>query len=337
MSELPSKFDGVDRAAIFLLSLGENEAAEILKHMGPKEVQRVGMAMSSLHNITRVDVATVVSYFLAEAESFTALGVGSDDYIRSVLVNALGEDKANGVIDRILMGGKTKGLETLKWMEPRGIAEIIRLEHPQIISIILAYLEPDQAAEVLAFFPERVKTDIMMRIASLDGIPPSALTELNAIMESQFSGANTNIKTSSVGGVKTAANILNNMEGASESDILEKIKEVDSDLGQAIQDNMFVFENLIEIDDKGIQLLLREISSETLLVALKAAPDPLKEKIFNNMSKRASEMLRDDMEVRGAVKLSEVETAQKEVLAIARRMADAGEITLGGKGEEYVE
>lgn len=337
MSEMLRKYTGVESAAIFLLSLGEGEAAQVLRHMGPKEVQKVGSAMSSLQNVTRTDVASIVSYFLADAESQTALGVGNDDYIRSVLTNALGEEKANGVIDRILMGGKTKGLETLKWMEPRSIAEVIRLEHPQIISIILAYLDPDHAADVLALFPDRVRTDIMMRIASLDGIPPSALAELNEIMEKQFSGAeSSNVKTSSVGGVKTAANILNNIEGALETEIIEKIREIDSDLGQAIQDNMFVFENIIDIDDRGIQLLLREVSSDSLVVALKAAPDPLKEKMFNNMSKRASEMLRDDLEVKGPVKVSEVETAQKEILAIARRMSDSGEISLGGRGEEYV-
>jgi len=336
MSEMPTKYDGVERAAILLLSLGEGEASAVLKHMGPKEVQKLGTAMSTLQNVTRNDVSNVLSYFSQEVETHTALGVGNDEYIRNVLVQALGDDKANSIIDRVLMGGKTKGLETLKWMDPRSVAEIIRLEHPQIIAIVLAYLDPDHAAEVIALFPERVRTDILMRIASLDGIPPSALAELNLILEKQFAGSTTNVKTSSVGGVKTAANILNSMEGSIEADIIEKVKEIDADLGQQLQDNMFVFENLLEIDDRGIQALLREISSESLILGLKAAPDALKEKVFKNMSKRAAEMLRDDMEVRGPVKLSEVEGAQKEILAIARRMADAGDISLGGKGEQYV-
>jgi len=328
---------GSERAAILLLTLGEQYASEVLKHMGPKEVQKLGSSMAALSNVSKDQVGTVLSDFCTTVDNQTALGVGSDDYIRNVLVSALGEDKASGVLDRILAGSNSKGLEALKWMEARSVAEIIRLEHPQIIAIVLAYLDSDQSAEVLALFPERVRVDVLMRVATLDGIQPSALHELDEIMERQFSGDNTsNVKSSSVGGIKTAANILNNMDTSIEAGLLEKVKEADGDLGQKIQDHMFVFENLLEVDDRGIQSLLREVSSENLLLALKGADQEMKDKIFKNMSKRAAEMLRDDLEAKGPVKLSEVEAAQKEILTVARRMADAGQLALGGSGEEYV-
>lgn len=333
-----SKLPGVERAAVLLLSIGEQYASEVLKHMGPKEVQKLGSAMATMTNLTKVQVSEVLTNFCEMVDNQTALGVGSEDYIRTVLVKALGEDKAGGVIDRILLGSNSKGLEALKWMDARAVAEVIRLEHPQIIAIVLAYLDSDQSAEVLALFPERVRVDVLMRIATLDGIQPSALHELNEIMEKQFSGNSTsNVKSSSVGGVKTAANILNNMDSGIETVLLEKVKEADADLGQKIQDLMFVFENLLDVDDRGIQSLLREVSSENLLIALKGADQNMRDKIYKNMSKRAAEILRDDLEAKGPVRLSEVEAAQKEILTVARRMADAGELMLGGKGgEEYV-
>lgn len=331
-----SKINGIERAAILLLSLGETDAAAVLRHMGPKEVQKVGSAMATLSNVSKDQVAAVLQDFATTVENQTNLGVGSEDYIRKVLVSALGEDKAGGVIDRILLGRNTKGLEALKWMDPRAVAEIIRLEHPQIIAIVLSYLESDQSAEVLGHLPERTRPDILMRIAALDGIQPSALHELDEILEKQFSG-NTNVKSSSVGGVKAAANILNFVDSSQEGAIMDSIKEMDAEVGQKIQDLMFVFDNLIEIDDRGIQALLREVSSDSLLLALKGSDEGIKEKIFKNMSKRAAEMLRDDLEAKGPVKLSEVEGAQKEILAIARRMSESGDIVLGGKGaDQYV-
>ncbi len=330
------ELNGVERAAILLMTLGEKAAAEVLKHMDPKEVQKVGAAMAQIDNVTRHQVDEVLRRFCQTVQDETGLGLGSDEYVRKVLINALGQDKAEGLIDRIIQGGNTKGLETLKWMDPRAVAEIIRLEHPQIMAIVLSYLEPDQAAEVLALFPERVRVDVTLRIASLDGIQPNALNELNDILEKQFSG-NSNVKSSSVGGIKAAANILNFMDSSIEAEIMDSIKEVDADLGQNIQDLMFVFDNLLDVDDRDIQTILREISSESLVLALKGADDALKEKIFKNMSKRAAEMLRDDLEAKGPVKLSDVEGAQKEILAVARRLADAGDISLGGGGgEEYV-
>jgi len=328
--------NGVQRSAVLLMTLGEKAASEVLKHMDPKEVQKLGAAMAQIDNISRQQVDDVLRNFCSTVQEETGLGLGSDEYVRKVLINALGEDKAEGLIDRIIQGGNTKGLETLKWMDPRAVAEIIRLEHPQIMAIVLSYLEPDQAAEVLALFPDRVRVDVTLRIASLDGIQPNALNELNDILEKQFSG-NSNVKSSSVGGIKAAANILNFMDSSIEGEIMDSVKEVDADLGQNIQDLMFVFGNLLEVEDRDIQTILREISSESLVLALKGAEDALQEKIFKNMSKRAAEMLRDDLEAKGPVKLSDVEGAQKEILSVARRLADAGDISLGGGGgEEYV-
>ncbi len=325
----------VDAAAILLMSLGEADAAQILKHMGPKEVQRVGTSMAALQNVTQDQVEGVMMQFLETVGSQTGMGIGSDQYIKNMLNEALGEDKAASLIDRILVGGNTTGLDTLKWMDGRAVAELIRYEHPQIQAIVVSYLEPDQAAEVLAIFDEKVRLDVMMRVASLETIQPQALQELNDILEKQFSG-NAATKTSKIGGVKCAAEIMNFMDTSIEGDLMDSIKEIDSDLGTEIEDLMFVFENLKDVDDRGIQTLLREVSSEVLIIALKGADTELQEKIFKNMSKRAAELLRDDLEAKGPVKISEVESAQKDILTIARRLADSGEISLGGSGEEMI-
>ncbi|KZX76972.1 flagellar motor switch protein FliG [Oleiphilus sp. HI0009] len=325
----------LEAAAVLLLSLGEADAAQILKHMGPKEVHRVGSTMASLTNITQEQVEAVLIEFIEEVGRQTGMGIGSDQYIKNMLNEALGEDKASGLIDRILVGGNTTGLDTLKWMEGRAVAELIRYEHPQIQAIVVSYLEPDQAAEVLGILDEKVRLDVMMRVASLDSIQPQALQELNDILEKQFSG-NTATATSKIGGVKTAADIMNFMESSIEGDLMDNIKEIDSDLGNEIEELMFVFDNLKDVDDRGIQTLLREVSSEVLIVALKGADADLQEKIFNNMSKRAAELLRDDLEAKGPVKVSEVEASQKDILTIARRLADSGEIALGGSGEEMI-
>lgn len=330
-----SKLTRTEQAAILLMSVGEVTAAEILKHMGPKEVQRLGTAMTQLKDVQQYEVEVVLSNFMAEVRTQTGLGLGSDSYIRNMLVTALGEDKANGLIDRILLGGNTTGLDTLKWMEARSVADIIRNEHPQIQAIVLAYLEADQSAEILTYFPEKVRLDVMMRVAALDSVQPSALQELNNILEKQFSGA-AGSQTKQMGGYKTAAEIMNNLDSSIEGELMNAIKEIDEDLGTQIADLMFVFDNLKDVDDRGIQALLREVSSEVLILALKGADEDLREKIFKNMSKRAAELMRDDLETKGPVKISEVEGAQKEILTIARRMSDAGEINLGGSGEAMV-
>jgi len=331
------KRNGTERAAILLLSLGEQEAAEVMKHMGAKDVQRIGGAMTQLQNISRQDVSGILNEFTVAVEGQTSLGVGVDEYLRKVLTSALGEDKAAGVIDRILFGRSSKGLEALKWMDARAVAEVVRLEHPQIISIVLAYLDPDQSAEVLAQFPEWLRTDVIMRIATLDGIQPTALHELDEVIEKTFAGKQGALKTSIIGGVKTAANILNFLDTSQESTLVESIRKVDDALGQKIQDLMFVFNDLMEVDDRGMQEVLRAVPGEKLLLAMKGADDGLKDKIYRNMSQRAAEMMRDDLEAKGPVRLSEVEAAQKEILAIVRKMAESGTVQLGGKGgDAYV-
>lgn len=322
----------VERAAILLMTLGEKDAAEILKHMGPKEVQRVGTAMATLKNINQGQVEGVVSEFLDAVSGQTGMGLGSDDYIRNMLTQALGNDKAGALIDRILLGGNTTGLDSLKWMEPRQVADLIRHEHPQIQAIVVSYLDADQSAEILSNFDEKVCLDIIMRVAALEAVQPAALQELNDILERQFSGK-AGAQTTSMGGVKVAASIVNFVDSTIAAELLEQIKEVDEDLGTQIQDLMFVFDNLVDVDDRGIQTLMREVSTDLLVVALKGADPLVQEKIFKNMSKRAAELLRDDLEAKGPVKVSEVEASQKEILTIARRLADAGEIVLGGGGE----
>jgi len=332
----PMSLTGVQKAAVLLMAMGSENAAEVLKHLNPKEVQGLGAAMASLENVNKITMETVMDSFISEVNNQTSMGIGSEDYIRDMMVNALGEDKASNMIDRILLGSGNKGLESLKWMDARSVAEVIRLEHPQIIAIVLSYLESDQSAEVLKMLPERARPDILMRVASLEGIPPSALQELDKIMEKQFSGTQ-NVSQNSMGGFKTAANILNFMDSSIESAIMDSIGEHDQEMQDGISELMFVFENLNDVDDRGIQALLREVSTDSLTLALKGADDGLKDKIIKNMSKRAGEMLREDMEARGPVRLSEVEAAQKEILSTARRLADEGDINLGGSGgEEFV-
>ena len=326
---------GTERAAILLLTLGEQEAAQVLKHMGAKEVQRIGAAMAKLTNVSKEEVYTVITDFASSVESQTSVGVGAEDFLRKVLVDALGQEKASSIIDRISIGRSTKGLEALKWMDSRAVAELIRLEHPQIIAIVLAYLEADQSAEILTCLPANMRSDIMVRIATLDGVQPSALSELDDIMEKTFAGKGT-ARTSALGGAKAAANIINNLEPSHESVIMDQIVQTDEALGSRIQDLIFVFDNLLEIDDRSMQELLRQVSSDKLLLAMKGCEDAMKEKIFKNMSQRAAEMLKDDLESKGPVRISEVEGAQKEILQTARKLAESGAIALAGKGDEYV-
>lgn len=327
------KLTGAERAAVFLMSVGEAHAASVLKLIGPKEVQKIGAVMAGLKNISRQQVNAVIEDFTTAVDEHTNLGIGNEEYVRKVLVNALGEDKASGLIDRILLGRNSKGLEALKWMDPRAVAEVIRLEHPQIVAIVLAYLDSDQAAAVLQSLPENMRAAVLMRIASLDGIQPQALHELDEILERQFHGK-ANVKSSSVGGPKAAADILNFVDGSAEAKIMESISESDETLAGQIQELMFVFNDLAQVDGRGIQVLLREVTSDTLVMALKGADEGVKEKIFANMSKRAAEMLRDDLEAKGPARLSDVEAAQKEILAIARRLSDAGTIALGGRSAD---
>jgi flagellar motor switch protein FliG len=304
--------------------------------MGPKEVQLVGSTMAQLGPISSHMVDQALEEFILEIKNETGLGLDSDEYIRNMLTNALGADKAGSIIDRILLGANSKGIEQLKWMDTRSIADLIRLEHPQIISIILTLLDPDQAAAVLTLLPENMRSDILMRIATLEGVQPAALRELDEIMEKQLTGSD-GVKSSQIGGIDAAANILNFIESAVSEPMMQDINESNADLAQRIQDKMFVFNDLIAVDDRGIQTLLREVSTDQLLLALRGVDAGLRDKIFANMSRRAAEMLRDDLEAAPPTRLSEVEAAQKDILSIAKRLSDAGELALGGGGgDEFV-
>lgn len=325
---------GPEKAGVLLLTLGEDIAAEILQHMSPKEVQVVGSTMATMNDVSRPTVEYVIDDIFDVLESQTALGIGNDSYIRGMLQKALG-DKAGSVIDRILMGSGSNGLESMKWMDPKAIAEIIRLEHPQIIAIVLSYLESDSAARVLTHLPENMRAGILMRIATLEGVQPAAIKELDSIMERYFSD-NENVKSSMVGGERTAADILNSIDTSIENTIMEQVRAENEELATRIDDMMFVFENLRDVDDRGIQTMMREVSTDLLSLALKGVDDEMRQKFLKNMSSRASEMLLEDMEAKGPVKLSEVEAAQKEILDVARKLEESGEIVLSGGGEEMV-
>jgi len=325
--------DPVEKSAILLISLGTDHAAEVLKHLGPKEVQKLGHAMAALKSVPRGRVDGVLTDFLTEARESAAVHIDTDAYVRSVLTKALGDDKASNLISRILQPGDTNGIEGLKWMDAPTVADLIKNEHPQIIATILVHLAPDHTSDILKQFSDRLRNDVVLRIATLEGIQPEALKELNDVMLRLLSGS-ANIKKSAMGGVRKVADILNFMGTASETAVVDSIREYDPDLAQKILDEMFVFENLLDLDDRAIQLLLREIQSESLILAMKGATETLREKIFKNMSQRAGEMLREDLESRGPVRLSEVEAEQKEILKIVRRLADEGQIVLGGAGGE---
>lgn len=318
---------------MLLLSLGEDAAAEVLKHLGPREVQKLGHAMANIKAVPRDKVETL----LDELDAHTAKGSplsADENMIRAMLTKALGDDKAANLIGRILQGGDTAGIESLKWMDAATVADLIKNEHPQIIATILVHLEYDHAGEILKQFTERLRNDVLLRIATLDGVQPVALRELNEALTRMLAGSAGNVKKAAMGGVRHAAEILNFVGQAAETAIIDNVREYDPDLAQKILDEMFVFENLLDVDDRGIQLLLREIQSDSLIIALKGASPELREKIFKNMSQRAAEMLKEDLESKGPVRLSEVEAEQKEILKIARRLADEGQIQLGGKGGE---
>ncbi|MFN3715149.1 MAG: flagellar motor switch protein FliG [Thiobacillus sp.] len=325
---------GIQNAAVLMLALGEEGAAEVMKYLGPREVQKLGEAMTSMKAIPQERVAQVLNEFNEVAASNSTLGLDSDDYIRSVLTRALGDDKASSLINRILGGtGDASGIESLKWMDGESVADLIHNEHPQTIATILVHLEADHACEILGFFTERLRNDVLLRIATLNGVQPAALRELNDVLAKLLSGGGA-AKKQSMGGTRVAADILNYMSGNNEASAMEYLKNYDPDMAQKIMDEMFVFDNILEIDDRGIQLILREVQSDSLIVALKGANEELREKIFKNMSQRAAEMMREDLESKGPVKLSEVEAQQREILTVIRRLADEGQLTLGAKGEE---
>lgn len=325
------KLEGVEKAAILLLSLSEEDAAQILKHLEPKQVQKVGIAMAQVDDLSQDKISAVHRTFIEQIQDYSTIGFQSEDFIKKALTAALGEDKAATLLDQIILGGGAKGLDSLKWMDSKQVANIIRNEHPQIQTIVLAYLEPDQSAEILGQFSDKVRIDLTMRIANLEEVQPAALQELNEIMEKQFAGQ-AGAQAAKMGGMKAAAEIMNFLDTNIEGQLMDAMREHDEEMAQQIQDLMFVFDNLIDVEDRGIQAILREVQQDSLMRAIKGADEELKDKILKNMSKRAADMLADDLEAMPPIRVSEVETAQKEILAIARRLADAGEIMLGGGG-----
>jgi flagellar motor switch protein FliG len=325
---------GLENAAILLMSLGEEEAAAVFRHLSPKEVQGLGETIQKMKSIPRERVDKVLAMFNTVAAEQSNLVSDTDEYVKSVLRKALGDDKANLLIDRIMTGGgDTAGIESLKWMDPASVGELLRIEHPQIVAAILVHLDYDQAAEVLKTFTERQRNEVLVRVATLDGIQPSALKDLNEVMGRVLAGGERTRKTT-LGGVKAAAEMINLMGTSVETAVLDYIREADNDLAQKIMDNMFTFDDLEKIDDKGIQALLKEVQSESLVIALKGATPEMREKVFRNMSTRAAETLREDLESRGPVRVSEVEAEQKEMLKVVRRLADEGQIVLGGGGDD---
>lgn len=327
---------GAERAAILLLTLGEQDAAELLKHMDAREVQRVGQAMTGLKNIPREKIQAVLASFVQGVEGKGPSAANTTDYMKRVLVSSLGKQRAELLLDRITSGLEPgAGIEHLKWLDPKQVAQIIGEEHPQVIAILLAHLDPEQAGPVCALLPKDLRTDILMRIATLDEVPQSALNELGDVIEKRAAQSSTSPQRR-LGGARLTANMMNAMPRDMQTEVLTEIESGDAELHQKIKDQMFIFENLLQIDDRGIQTILREADSGQLALALRGAEPEVQDKIMRNMSKRAAEILRDDMETRGPVKVSEVEAAQKEIIAIAQRLAEEGTIMIGGGGGDYV-
>lgn len=324
---------GLHDAAILLMSLGEEDAAEVFKHFSPKEVQKLGETIARMRTVSREKMDTVINRFSDAAAEQSLLVSDTGNYVRAVLKRALGDDKASLLIDRILQGGDVSGIESLKWMDPMSVAELLRNEHPQIVATIMVHLDPDQAAAVLMHLGDRPRNEVLLRVATLEGIQPTALKDLNEVLFQVLAGGD-KIRKSSLGGVKAAAEIINLLGNNMDSVVIESIRGYDPDLAQKIMDKMFVFEDVLQLDDKAIQLVLKEVASETLIVALKGAVPELREKFLANMSSRAAEALRDDLESRGPMRLSEVEAQQKEILKTVRRLSDEGQIVIGGGGDD---
>jgi flagellar motor switch protein FliG len=326
---------GTERAAILLMTLGEQTAASVLRHMDVEEVQRLGVAMAGLADVPRERVTDVLGELLVAVQGKTAIGIGTNDYLRKVLTDSLGERRAGALLGRIVKGRDSTGIDALKWMEPRAVAEVIKGEHPQIVATILAHLPSQQAADVLQHFDTAAQADVALRVARLDEVPETALQELDAIVERQTKEASA-IKTARLGGVKAAADMINLLGPGAQTAMIDAIRAEDAELGELIKDALFVFDNLLKVDDRGMQAILREVQADTLATALKGADEEIREKVFKNMSKRAAEILRDDIASKGPVRLSDVEQAQKEVLAVALRLAEEGTIMLAGGGDEFV-
>lgn len=326
---------GLERSAILLMSLGAEAAAEVFKHLSPKEVQKIGETMTRLRMVPRDRVNQVFEQFQSEAAANGVLVEDNDEYVKDVLRKALGDEKAGLLINRILQGSDTSGIESLKWMDSDSVSELVRNEHPQIIASILVHLERDHAGEILSKLPNRLRSDVILRVATLDGIQPNALRELNEVLSRVLAGAD-KLKKTALGGAKVAAEMMNGLGTTLETEVLDAVRETDEELAQAIQDQMFTFDDLVKLDDRAVQTVLREVASDGLVVALKGATAEIRDKVLKNMSSRAAEALREDLESRGPVRVADVEAQQKEILKVVRRLADAGEIAMGGSEDAFV-
>jgi flagellar motor switch protein FliG len=326
---------GTQRAAILLMSLGEQDAANVLKQLDARDVQKLGIAMAELKEVSREQMTAVLDKFIGMADAKSNIAGTPQDYVRRVLTQAVGKQKTDMLLDRVTKGHAGQGIESLKWMESKAVAHIISGEHPQIAAIVLSHLEPEQSAAILPLLPGDMRTEVLMRIATLNEVPQSALTELDQLVEKQASAAPSS-PLRRIGGARTVANILNAMEREQSGEALSEIEKADREMHGKIKELLFIFDNLLEVDDPGIQALLREVGSDKLAVALRGAEPEIQDKILRNMSKRAAEILKEDMDARGPVKLAEVEAAQKEIVVIAQRLADDGSLSLRGKGADFV-
>lgn len=323
------------RAAVLMLLLGEDLASNIISYLDPKEVQSLGAAMVSVAELSQEAVNAVLDQFVETLKKQTSLSLGTIEYVETVLKRALGPDKAASVLSRIMPNRASRGLEILQWMDARAIAEMIRGEHPQVTAIILSVLESEVAADVLAFLPVESRPEVIQRVASLDTVQPSAMEELETIMKKQFSN-NASAASSSFGGVKAAAKIMNFTKVELEGAILQGVGQIDEELMLRIQDNMFSFDNLGSVDNRGIQALMRAVEPDLLMIALKGASDEIKDKFFSNMSSRARGMFIDDMEAKGPLRITEVEDAQKKVMRSARKLSESGDLILAAGGADFV-
>ncbi len=326
---------GSEAAAILLMLLGDDEAADVLSRLEPNEVQHLGAAMFSVADVSEAQVESVFDLFLNRARARTTIGFGAAPRIRSVMEQALGPERAENVLARITPPTRSRALDALRWMDTKTIASLVEHEHPQIAALVLAHLDPPIAADVLQLLPMDVQPDVVYRVATLESVSAEALDELERVLVREVTRSSSTPATSR-GGASEAAKIMNNTRPGADQRIIRSLAKVDKKLAQTIEDEMFIFENLIDVDEKNLGMLLRNVESEILVVALKGADERLREKVFSCMSSRAADSIRDEMEERGPMRLAEVLEAQKEVLAIARRLADAGTIMLAGRGDDYV-
>jgi len=323
----------IRKSAILLMSLGEEGAGSVLQHMSQLEIQLLGEAMAQLTQVKREEASAVLEEFRVETEQYSAIHINATSYLRTVLNKALGDTRAATLLESIFEPSETAtGIERLNHLEANEVVELIHDEHPQIIATLLVHMDRDKAAAVLEKFPERVRDDAVMRIATFGGVQPAALKELTDVLNTMLSGAGT--KRSRLGGVRAAAEIVNLINSTQEESVIKHLRSTDEQLAQKIIDEMFLFEKLLQIEDRGIQLLLKEVESESLIIALKGSPQEMRDKFLRNMSTRAADMLREDIETRGPVRVSQVEAEQKSILQIVRRLADSGELVLGGQGND---